>query len=96
MYFFSLYSYLTPHFLLFINENVASTIQEKSTHKWLNFEPFQAGMMTLSENANCKDSSLIINRLNSAQTRVGISYSIYILSFIRFISENKLHIKEHR
>lgn len=41
--------YLTPHYLLSMNENFASTIQEKFTHKWLNFESFQAGMMTLSK-----------------------------------------------
>lgn len=64
--------YLTPHYLLSVNENFASTIQEKFTHKWLNFESFQAGMMTLSKISKWKDSSPIINRVNSTESGLEI------------------------
>jgi hypothetical protein len=58
-----------------VNENFASNVQEKFTHKWVNFEAFQAGMMTLSEIGNWNDSSPIVNLVNSTETRVEISFS---------------------
>jgi hypothetical protein len=71
--------YLTPHYLVLVNEDFASTAQEKFTHKWLDFEAFQAGMMILSKIDNWKDSSPIMNRVKSTEIRVETSFSVYRL-----------------
>jgi hypothetical protein len=52
--------------------------------KLLNFEAFQAGMTTLSKIGNWKDSSPVINHVNSTETRVEFSFSVYRRVFFRF------------
>jgi hypothetical protein len=88
--------YLTPHYLLFVNENFASTLQEKFTHKWLNIEAFQVGMTTLSKISKWKDSSPIVNRVNSTETRVEISFSVYRRGFFQFISKETNYISTNK